>query len=202
MTLLAMVAVLFFSERAASFQQWSVKQLVEYHQGSKRDMRVQDVYKLLYQSHFGVEHTLRDRTNTLSFLNDELAVLDSAFSGESLIEPISTSNDIVRINLRPYKALNLDPAALVELTFRAPRETLPDTLMFFRQWSEYSALVRYGLLDFSPDELKEFDQRITDGKLDPVHHSTDYSSANKPAYRVLRRDLFEETFGNLQQDMK
>ncbi len=177
---------------------WSAKQLVEYHQSIRQSLQVQDVYKLLYQSNFGVEHMLSDQAGVLAYVQEELASLDTQNVNEQLLERISTTNGIVRVNLRPYKALNLDPSFLVELMFQSAAQTKRDTLMFYRQWNEFSGLVRYGLLDFPMAKLKEFDQRIVEGKLDPVHHSEEYRDANRPAYRVVRRDLFEQKLGNLQ----
>lgn len=184
---------------AVQSEPWSVKQLVEYHQSTKQSLQVQDVYKLLYQADFGNEHVLSDPAGVLAFLQDELASLDTFHVNEPLLERISTTDEIVRVNLRPYKALNLEPSVLVEMMFRSAEKTKPDTFMFYRQWNGFSALVRYGLLDFPAAAVKDFDQRITEGKLDPVHHSEEYRALNRPAYRVVRRALFEQRFGNLQE---
>ena len=183
---------------AVQSEPWSVKQLVEYHHSIKQSLQVQDVYKLLYQANLGVEHIVSDSAGVLAYLQDELGSLDRSSVNEPLLERISTSGEIVRVNPRPYKALNLDPSFLVELMFQSAAQTRSDTLMFYRQWNEFSGLVRYGLLDFPMAKLKEFDQRIVEGKLDPFHHSEEYGDANKPAYRVVRRALFEEQFGNLE----
>ena len=183
---------------AVESEPWSVKQLVEYHRSIRQSLQVQDVYKLLYQANFGIEHMLSNRAAVLTFLQDELAPLDTLDINEPLLERISSTDEIVRVNLRPFKALNLDPSVLVELMIQSAEVTRPDTLMFYQQWSNFSGLVRYGLLDFPADILGEFDQRIAEGKFDPVRHSEEYETLNKPAYRVVRRDLFKQRFGNLQ----
>lgn len=173
---------------------WSVKQLVEYHQQLRPDLQVQDVYKMLYQANFGVGHILTDSTGVRAYLMEELASMDTTDRSEPLLERISTSGEIVRVNLRPFKAMNLNPQALLQLMERSAAETRPDTLAFNREWNEFCALVRYGFLKFSLNEVEEWDARVSARVLQPVHHSQQYTRAYKPAYRVVRSSLFESTF--------
>lgn len=79
---------------------WSVKQLVEYHQQLRPDLQVQDVYKILYQANFGVEHILTDTAGVRTYVLEELASMDTTDRSEPLLERISTSGEMVRVNLR------------------------------------------------------------------------------------------------------
>jgi hypothetical protein len=95
--------------------------------------------------------------------------------------------------------------------FQSGRETIPDTILFYRLWNEFSALVRFGLLKFSSDDLKVWlarldgssevvrDAEVEGGTIVPVHHSPEYSVVNRPAYRVVRRSIFEAAFGKISQ---
>ena len=177
---------------------WSVKTLVEYQQHLHPSLKAQDVYKLIYQAAFGVEHILVDSARVDSLLLQELQMVDSAMPGEPLIERISLGGGIVRINLRLFKHLNLSPSLLVKAMFRSAAETIPDTLMFYRMWNEFSSLVRFGLLEFSMNDVKEWSAKVARGAIEPVHHSAEYSIVNKPAYRVVRRDVLESVFGDLK----
>lgn len=176
---------------------WSTKQLVEYHQRTKVSVHVQDVYKLLYQANFGVEHFLTDTAHVREYLLNELGSLetDAVVSDEPLVERISSRGDIVRVNLRPFKKLNRDPETLVEWMFRSAAVHSPDSLMFRRQWNEFHDLVRYGLLEFPMEEVSEWNRRITAGDIRPVHHSPEYAAANRPAYRVIHRSVIELEHG-------
>jgi hypothetical protein len=174
---------------------WGVKRLVEFHQARHAGLEVQDVYKLLYQSCFGVEHLLTDSTEVTAFLQTELASTDSPMAGEPILERISSENDYVRVNLRPFKSLNLKPDLLVQTMFRSAEETIPDTAAFYRLWNEFAALIRYGLLRFPPDDLTPWDERVGANRFEPVHHSSGYTSANRPSYRVVKRSVFDELFG-------
>ena len=178
---------------------WSVRELIRYQLRLHPILKAQDVYKLFFQSSFGVEHILSDSASVARYLLDELSSLDSTIGQDPLIERISLENDLVRINLRPFKALNLDPAILVKVMFASARETVPDTLMFYHQWNEFSSLARFGLLNFKLDDVNEWNSKVDDGVIEPVHHSPEYTVANKPAYRVVRRGVFETAFGKISQ---
>lgn len=178
---------------------WSVKTLVQFQQRLHPSLKVQDVYKLFYQAAFGVEHILTDSSEVASYVTREPAGVDSAIAGEPLLERISLENDVVRVNLRPFKHLNLSPALLVKAMFRSASETTPDTLMFYRMWNEFSSLVRFGLLEFPMGDLQVWGAKVRKGVIEPVHHSVDYVETNRPSYRVVRRDAFESVFGELNQ---
>jgi hypothetical protein len=173
---------------------WSVLQLVEYHQHLRPQLQVQDVYKLLYQANFGVAHILTDTAEVRKYLLDEIGAMDTTIRGEQLIERISPTDDIVRINLRPFSRLQLDPEKLVAAMFLSASETKPDTEEFYHDWNEFSGLVRFGLLKFPIKDLEEWNARVSSGNLAPAHHSPQYMENYKPAYRVVRRSVLESTF--------
>lgn len=173
---------------------WSVKQLVEHHISTKKSLAVQDVYKMIYHAHFGVEHLLTDTAGVRSYLLRELASMPSTPENEPLVERISTTNTMVRINLRPFKAQNLDPEALLQAMFASAAETKPDTFQFRREWNMFVDLVRYGFLNFPMNDVLEFSRLIEEKGIVPVHHSEAYREANHPAYRVVQRGVFERLF--------
>jgi hypothetical protein len=176
---------------ASSGRVWSVRGLVQFHQQEKGNVQVQDVYKLLYQANLGVEHILGDSAAVTRDLLEELASLDSASRGEELVERISTDDEIVRVNLRPFKVLNISPSLLVDCLWRSARETHPDTTAFLRQWKEFQNLVKERQLSFSPSDAEHWAEMIHRQGIRAIHHSAAYSSANHPAYRVVRRKVFE-----------
>ena len=174
----------------AQVEPWSVKRLVEYHQSLKDSLQVQDVYKLIYQASFGPEHLMADSVEMERYLLEELASPDTvARRGEDLIERISIQGQMVRVNLRPYSRLAKSQGLLVSVIMESARQTLPDTLMFYRQWNEFCALVQYGLLDFSSSDLERWDAQVQRGEIPAVHHSPQYRRSNSPAYRVARSSV-------------
>ncbi|MBX2989531.1 MAG: hypothetical protein KF749_00025 [Bacteroidetes bacterium] len=181
---------------ASTERPWSVKQLVEHHLSTKKNVAVRDVYKMLYHAHFGVEHLLTDTAGIRSYLLRELGSMSATPENEPLAERISTTNTMVRINLRPFTARNLDPELLVKAMFASAAETTPDTFQFRREWNMYVDLVRYGFLDFPMNEVHEVSRLIEEKGIVPVHHSEAYREANHPAYRVVQRRVFERLFGD------
>jgi hypothetical protein len=191
-----LAALQIYAQTPAPSDHWGVLELVEYHQQLRPRLQVQDVYKLLYQANFGVEHFLTDTAGVRKYLFDELATMDTTSQGEQLIERISPTDEIVRINLRPFKQLQLDPEKLVQAMFLSASETKPDTEGFYHDWNEFTSLVRYGFLKFPVNDVQEWDARVSAGNLQPPHHSRQYMELYKPAYRVVKRTVFESTFRN------
>jgi hypothetical protein len=175
----------------------SVKQLVELHLSRKQGMQAQDVYKLLYQGSFGVEHLLGDSAAVLEMLLSEISTMDTVNRNEELLERIVTDPEPVRVNLRPFVYLNFDPSLLVKVMYESASETKPDTVMFYRTWNEFVALVRYGILKFPLSDVEMWDAKVQSGIIKAVHHSEAYRQSNRPAYRVVRRSVFLRVFGNV-----
>ena len=174
---------------------WGVMRLVQYEQELHGEAPgAQDIYKMLFQAHFGVEHILTDSAGVSTYLDTELASLGPPRPDEPLLERISQQGDIVRVNLRPFKALNLSGPVLVECMFASAAACARDTLMLYRDWNEFSSMVRFGILRFPVEDLARVDSLLVNGPV-PVHHSQQYAAREHPAYRVVRKDLFERMFG-------
>ena len=174
---------------------WGVQKLVAYHQAHHDSMRVQDVYKLLFQANFGAGHLLTDTVVTRERLQEELSTLGMPNPGEPLVERISTDGEMIRVNLRPFKAMNRDEDTLVRCMVRSVRD--PDTLSFVRQWNEFFAMVRYGVLEFPRAEAEVWNGRVVQEDFSPVHHSEEYLRVNNPAYRVVRQSVLVALYGNI-----
>lgn len=171
----------------------STKELVGFHQNLRPGLGVQDVLKMLYQANLGVEHLLTDTADVRTYLARELEGLEPTDMKESLVEPVSTRGDLIRVNLRPFKDLNLGPDLLVQMMFESAAETKPDTLMFYRQWNEFFDLVRYGFLKFPMEDAERWHAIVTGGPPKPVHHTEPYKNLYRPAYRVVRKAVFDRT---------
>lgn len=170
-------------------------QLIQKHQKNKHQLQIQDVYKLLYQSVFGVAHILKHQRKAKKLLEEELQSIEAS-TDEALIENISTNAEIVRINLRPFKALSLSTDLLFSVMLKSAKLTNATRENFDEIWGEFKNLVRSGRLCFDQSELKKFDTLIIEKKCPPVHHSGAYRAANRPAYRVVQLDIFKEYFAD------
>ena len=161
-----------------------------------RNLGIQDVYKLLFQGVMGVAHILEDRESAWTWLAEEFEGLDaSELMEESLLERVSVDGGIVRVNLRPFKRLGLSLERLFEAMLRSAERISADKERFVRLWKSFMGLVKAGKLDYDYERLIEFDGTVMAGGYPPVHHSRAYAKANKPAYRVVQKKAYQETFG-------
>lgn len=149
-------------------------------------MTPRDVVKLCYQAARGAEHLLADPERARSYLFRELEATE-ADPCAPLAEPISDT--VARVNLAAWKARGLSSDKLFEL-FAATASTagegedlLPAYLTEAEEWiaaSESSislAAWRGFLADYRAQGCPA------------VHHSEAYRAAERPAYRIVRREL-------------
>lgn len=101
-------------------EEMTLIRLIEMHQQEKKGVEVQDVYKLIYQSVYGVAHILEFPDRAKAYLENEIAGVDSG-STEKMLETIAASGNVVRLNLRPYKRAKGDS----DLLFGAIRRSDP-----------------------------------------------------------------------------
>ncbi|MDZ7262231.1 MAG: hypothetical protein ONB05_09030 [candidate division KSB1 bacterium] len=171
----------------------SLQELILQHQQTKEIFTVQDAYKLLYQSIFGVTHILGNTEAARQYLSQEYESIDASLD-EPLIEPISLNQEIVRINLRPFKARKGSPDKLFQVMISSAQEIQGNQLQFMELWQEFKALVYQGKLKFDLAELETFDQEVAQRHYPCVHHSEGYRHAHRPSYRVVKRKWFEQSF--------
>lgn len=161
---------------------------------------MQDVYKLLYQSVFGVGHIIRSGGQALECLRRELDSIDLRLHPEEeLVENISLNGGTVRVNLRPFMRRGLEAGRLFEAMKASAEGNRGTSDEFLKIWREFGSLVRSGAFGFDLQRLKEFDKFARDNKYPVVHHSTAYSKLYAPSYRVVEADTLLESFPGLQQ---
>ena len=147
----------------------------------------QDVIKLCYQAAFGAEHLLADISAARRYFDSELASVD-ARDGE-LFEMIS--DKVCRVDLGVWKKKNLPPERLFEAFVASARVEISGKESFFEHISVAEELVKANLLDFSLDEWREFLDEYKNAGMGAVHHSPRYRESEKPAYRIVLRELLQ-----------
>ena len=147
----------------------------------------QDVYKLIFQSAMGSAHEA-EYQSTRKHLHSE--VLQLRGSGPPfLCEPIPPGGKLVRVHIRPYlrTAASIDDlaAAFVQTaeTFKPSKERLERYLGYAERAAELERI------PFDPDDLKSYFAAKAEEGYPAVHHSTAFSTAYLPAYRVVAVDL-------------
>jgi hypothetical protein len=166
------------SEEAA-FRRLLTAQVLRYPQ-----VEIQDLYKLIFQASFGSEHAVGDFEVARRRLMCELHELPPG-SEEPMADSISPDGRIVRVNLRPYLANGGDPAALLEAFVRTGREYRGAGATLRRYWRYAERMATAGLIAFAPEALQRFFAKIQAAGFPAVHHSPEYTTAYRPAYRVV-----------------
>ena len=157
------------------------------------NLEVIDVYKMLFQSVFGIQHILHDRAKR--YLEEELSTLEtSKFSVEPLIENISIDNLMVRANLRPFKMQGLSSDKLFSAMVASAKEPKGTQETFLKLWNQFKSLVEANRLKFDKSSLENFDKRVKKENYPPYHHSERYRRSYRPAYRVVKREVFKKIF--------
>ncbi|UCE29695.1 MAG: hypothetical protein JSV85_02975 [Candidatus Bathyarchaeota archaeon] len=170
-----------------------LEKLVRQHQELRPSLEVVDVYKMLYQGVFGVQHILHSKARRI--LEEEMSALEtSEFRKEPLIESISIDNLMVRINLRQFKMRGLSSDDLYLAMVRSARERKGTRKAFLRLWNQFESAVKAGKLNFKRSSLEEFRKKVKKESFPPYHHSERYRRLYRPAYRIVKSEVFKKIF--------
>ena len=152
-------------------------------------MTPQDVAKLCYQAAHGAEHLLSDPERAYRYLLQEWEA--TAADGRlPLTEPIS--DDIARVNLAPWKAAGLSSDLLFRLFAATASVSGEEEKRLTRYLAEAEAWAASGQTGISAEAWRDFLARYRAAGMPPIHHSDAYREAEKPAYRIVRRDLLRD----------
>jgi hypothetical protein len=148
-------------------------------------MGPRDVYKLIFQGVMGSEHLISSPEGFINYLREEFDPLPPDPTGR-LLEALRSDRVLLRINLRPYKALQkpvdqLIPALLETAhSFKGDPDELRSTWMDFVQVCEASRITTFDIA-----ELHEFTTWLEGLGFPALHHSEAYQRAYQPAYRLI-----------------
>jgi hypothetical protein len=171
----------------------SLEELIRWHQRLRPDLQVVDVYKMLFQSVFGIQHILHDKAKR--YLEQELSTLETQKPyNEPLIENISIDNAMVRVNLRPFKMRGLSSEKLFSAMVTSAKEPKRTQKTFLKLWNRFKSQVEAGKLDFDESSLEDFDKKVKKENYPLYHHSERYRRSYSPAYRVVKKEVFKKIF--------
>lgn len=154
------------------------------------NMEIQDLYKFLHQSVMGSEHAVKDTIAVREWMKNEIANLDT-LPINSLIDTLSPSGSIVRINLRPYIKSGYNPKLLLSAfiktanTFRGSTELLEEYIIIVKK------MIKKKELPFNLSKANIFFNKMKHLKYPAVHHSETYEKNYQPAYRVISSEYLQ-----------
>jgi hypothetical protein len=148
-------------------------------------MQIQDVYKLVYQGVMGSEHMLPSREEYGRQLAKEYEALQTG-STLRLFEPVRADGELLRINLRPYKAKKSGPDGLISPLVETAKLVFGTKDELRLAWDGFLQLFLQGDgLGFVADEARRFTEKLEQQEYPPVHHSEIYTRNYQPAYRLI-----------------
>lgn len=154
------------------------------------DMQLQDWYKLFHQAAMGNRHLGVEDSVIYNYMLEELSGLAPA-ENEVLVEYITPDSSIVRLNLRPYKALAGAPAQLFAAMQGTWEQVVPKPALL-ESWGASLALLAASdtaTFPFTAEMVHAFFSEQQAAGFPAMHHSQIYSDAYAPAYRVLQREF-------------
>jgi len=169
-------------------------------------MQASDIYKLLHQGVFGPGHIVGPGIERQGSgpepgweralrraLEDEMASLVAArfsFPDESAteIEPLDPDGRLIRVNLRPLLNTRDVASHLAGVLAETCRTVIPDPAVMNQRLSEAVVWCAKNI----PEQVVELEEMAAASKgFAAIHHSATYFAAYRPAYRVVRRDLWD-----------
>lgn len=168
-----------------------------------------DIYKCLHQGEFGVAHTIDDPGRFRDRLYHELRESQPG-SDEPVLENVAVDGAVMRLNLRPYRALFGDDTGkacdlLAEACLRSadiPKgsyERFLSALYSFKDLNMAGELVVGNVIYVFPNEMVEhFLMQVKGlarrlGEIPVFSHSTNYRRLNTPSYRVVDLSVIQQS---------
>lgn len=146
----------------------------------------EDFYKLSHQASFGPGHLIKDVEVARRFLLSELASVE-ADESEPLVE--SLGEELVRINLRPFKAAAGDPEKLLAALVTSANTVRGDAASMRARLSACQRVLEASDRESEAAHLRELARELAEKGFPAIHHSAAYREAYRPAYRVVLRSL-------------
>lgn len=148
---------------------------------------------MLYQANMGLSHFMDNSTTSEKYLYDEYNKKDIN-ADDILLEKISIDQSVFRINLGPFKKMEL-PVELLLRTIKKSAEILKMNIDDLKkQWKYFGKLVKENVLEFDINELHDFDKMIIEKNYPVLNHSEEYRKSNNPSYRIVDIQTFYEIF--------
>lgn len=166
----------------------SVERQLEIHPLST----LQDLYKSFFQDQFGPGHIISDSSSARAYLNEELASCEVFFGAP--YEATGYRGNFYRVNLSVIKDGTIGCQAFFDIFMRSAHRFTPIQLdEWKKEWAFISGVVdKMNLsLDNYAQDKKQIEELLSQGEY-AMHHSTQYSEAYDPHYRIICKDLFEK----------
>lgn len=150
-------------------------------------MQPADIYKLLHQAALGSGHAM-DCLGARARLDAEVAAM-GAGPKEPLVDVISPDGRLGRVHLRPYVEQGRSLDHLAEAFVRTANDHMPAPDKLEKFCACLGDLAAAKRIPFNEDVVIGFVADIARQGYPIVHHSSEYRTAYRPAYRIVLVEL-------------
>lgn len=155
---------------------------------SDPNVRIEDAYKWTYQATRGGEHAAPDRESAKTWLEKEWRTMSDEPKGESEWVPLCPGGEIGRLNLRPFKSRGGNMDDILDAFLTSSREYKSEPKAFIDAWAEFGKRLKKRKAGaITHKEWLRLDGEMKKKNYPAVHHSEQYNTANKPAYRIIAK---------------
>ncbi|MBL7191669.1 hypothetical protein ISS30_08225 [bacterium] len=167
-------------------RQGNIDGIIEKHLRKYPEMEIQDLYKLVHHAAMGGAHMGTDRQRIRDYLVKELESLEPS-ADEPLLEEVSPDGEVVRLNLRRFKAQNGVVEELVDSLAQSAAHYVESRDKLQEYWIQLEKMAASQKIPYNPVQLEIFFDEMREYGFPPAHHSDNYRNKYKPAYRVIAR---------------
>ncbi len=171
----------------------SIKSVLVSHARRYPLLREQDLYKLLVQAALGNEHASADAEQARKWFDREIREMGEG-PLEPLFEAIDLEGKILRVHLRPLARSAFDPAMVLDAFLASGKSFQGSTERLENYLQTALSVSSQNTFSFSEKQLEEYLDLMRSQGFPAVHHSKEYRSAYRPAYRVVARAALPDMF--------
>ena len=176
--------------RVSASQPDLLARLIDEHLARYPAMEPVDVYKLLYQGVLGPEHLIASPEAFAARLRAEYDAQPSDET-EPLWEPVRPDGALGRVNLRPFKAGGGDVERLIAACLETAGRAWGRPAELQAAWAAFVELCQSGRWQaFSLVGILALSEQLSAEGYPPLHHSSAYRQAYRPAYRLAGAGCF------------
>jgi hypothetical protein len=132
-------------------------------------IQVKDLYKLSHQAALGSEHAVKDIESARERLRRELDEIKPSPS-EPLVDEISADGEIVRVNLRPYRAMHIESESLLQAFVKTANEYQGSILRLELYLQVIEEMVEKGEIYIQLNSLRSLIKEMESSGYPALHH--------------------------------
>ncbi|HWD37299.1 MAG TPA: hypothetical protein VG944_00490 [Fimbriimonas sp.] len=164
----------------------------------EKAFHIEDAYKWLFHASLGGEHAVSDMSEVRDWMDSEWKTLARPHKGEPLTVLLRPDGKLLRVNLRPYKAMGGSKEALLKVFVDSAKAFHEDRSAFRSVWQQLGKrLAKRPIGDLTEAAWQSLNRRTTPD-YPAIDHSAAYESANHPAYRVVLATKWEHVLERIR----